>query len=112
VQTVHLALKLACKRCKLIPDETAEFATITLTFGDTFSKYGADGKLEDFWCDGGEKVVVPPEYYDEAKLKLACDKTVLAITLAVGPTNVFVQSVALGEQVSFHVQYGIFYCDV
>jgi hypothetical protein len=107
--TQHIVFSL---NDKPIPPKTAlALASILITYGDSYSKYGADGKLEDYWCDGGEKVVIPPAYYDEAKLKLDCEKTILCPYFQrPGPTNVFVGSCVI-SLLKTNEQYGIFFCD-
>jgi hypothetical protein len=60
----------------------SNFAAFSDTFPspleETYSKYGAGGQLEDYWCSSGEKVVIPSAFKLAASTyKLECSPTFL-----------------------------------
>jgi hypothetical protein len=78
-----------------------------LFLDETYTKFGADGKLEDYWCSTGEKLVIPPEYISSSEFSLACEPT--AILIDTKPISIF--SSTFGDHNKIRT-WTRFFCDV
>jgi hypothetical protein len=81
-------------------------------FDETFTKYGADGSLEEYWCSSGAKVVTPPPttgFYNA----LDCKPTalVMSFTIPTGPQPIYIQSVAYKFDDAITHDYVKLFCD-
>jgi hypothetical protein len=61
-------------------------------FGDSYSKFNDDGQVEDYWCDTGEKIVVPPQHFDYKYMALKCNISALSVFHNSDLSSLFVTS--------------------
>jgi hypothetical protein len=74
---------------------------------ETYTKFGADGTLEDYWCSTGEKLVILPEYITATEFSLACEPT--AIFIDPDPISIIVNTFGYHEKIN---TWARFFCDV
>jgi hypothetical protein len=66
-------------------------------YDETFTRIGANGQLEEYWCSTGERIVIPPEYFYPQYYSLDCMPTALVMAFSIpGPTPIFIRSYPFG----------------
>jgi hypothetical protein len=64
-----------------------------ILYDETFSKFDANGKLEEYWCSSGAKIVFPSAHYKAREHTIDCLPTALVMVYtAPGPTPIFIRT--------------------